>query len=165
MGWLKDSASYSATRDGWPYDMSVDTWREGGVDGKETTTRKQRAARNTYKEHRTHVRHRARVPGTDGLVEGSGLLQFREGRMGAWSERRYQIEETGGHQTMMRQQACKKTYVEHPIHGRHRARVPGTDGLVEGSGTLQFREEHMGAWSERRYQVEETGGHQTTTQQ
>ena len=52
--------------------------------------------------------------------------------MGAWSERRYQIEETGGHQTMMRQQACKKTYVEHLIHGRHRARDPGADGLVEG---------------------------------
>ena len=103
MGWLKDSASYSATRDGWPYDMSVDTWREGGVDGKETTTRKQRAARNTYKEHRTHVRHRARVPGTDGLVEGSGTLQFREEHMGAWSERRYQIEETGGHQTTTQQ--------------------------------------------------------------
>ena len=93
---------------------------------------RQQACKKTYVEHIAHVRHRARVPGTDGLVEGSGLLQFREGRMGAWSERRYQIEETGGHQTMMRQQACRNTYKEHLIHTRHRARVPGTDGLVEG---------------------------------
>jgi hypothetical protein len=29
MGWLKALASYSATRDGWPCDVSVDAWREG----------------------------------------------------------------------------------------------------------------------------------------
>ena len=31
----------------------------------------------------------------------------------------------------------RNTYVEHGLHGRHRARVPGTNGLVEGSGILQ----------------------------
>ena len=63
--------------------------------------------------------------------------------MGAWSERRYQIEETGDDQTMMRQQACKNTYAEHRIHTRHRARVPGTDGLVERLGILQCNEGRM----------------------
>jgi hypothetical protein len=53
--------------------------REG--DGEETTTAKQQAARNTYSEHANHVRHRARVPVTDGLVEGIGFLQCNEGRM------------------------------------------------------------------------------------
>ena len=31
--------------------------------------------RNTYPEHVSHGRHRARVPVTDGLVEGFGILQ------------------------------------------------------------------------------------------
>jgi len=29
MGWLKALAAYSATRDEWPCDVSVDVWREG----------------------------------------------------------------------------------------------------------------------------------------
>jgi hypothetical protein len=51
------------------------------MDGEETTTAKQQAARNTNLEHVTHVRHRARVPVTDGLVEGLGKLQCNEGWM------------------------------------------------------------------------------------
>ena len=39
------------------------------------------AKRNTYVEHIAHVRHRARLPVTDGLVEGLGFLQCNEGRM------------------------------------------------------------------------------------
>jgi hypothetical protein len=81
MGWLNSLASYSATRDGWPCDVRVDARKEGGRDDEETTTAKQQAARNTYSEHVTHVRHRARVPVTDGLVEFPGILQCNEGRM------------------------------------------------------------------------------------
>jgi hypothetical protein len=51
------------------------------MDGEETTTAKQQAARNTYSEHVLQVRHRARVPATDGLVERLGSLQCNEGRM------------------------------------------------------------------------------------
>ena len=52
------------------------------------TTRQQRqhAWRNTYREHETHVRHRARVPFTNGLVEGRGILRFSQGRVCVWSE-------------------------------------------------------------------------------
>ena len=42
--------------------------------------------RNTYVEHEPHVRHRAHVPITDGLIEGSGALQRSEGRAAVWSE-------------------------------------------------------------------------------
>ena len=96
--------------------------------------------RNTYVEHIAHVRHRARVPVTDGLVEGSGTLQlYIQGRMAESSERRDIQGDTqnGEEATQQEQQAGRDTYVEHAIHGRHRARVPGTDGLVEGSGSLQ----------------------------
>ena len=45
----------------------------------------------------------------------------------------------------------RNTYVEHGIHGRHRARVPVTDGLVEESGTLQqYIQGRMTVSSERR---------------
>ena len=47
MGWLKALASYSATRDGWPCDVSVDAWREGW------TVRKQRQRNNKRRETRT----------------------------------------------------------------------------------------------------------------
>ena len=43
--------------------------------------------RSTYKEHETHVRHRAHVPSTDGLIEDLGLLQGSEWRAAVWSER------------------------------------------------------------------------------
>jgi hypothetical protein len=42
--------------------------------------------RNTYKEHVVHVRHRAHVPITDGLIEGNGKLQHGEGRAVVWHE-------------------------------------------------------------------------------
>jgi hypothetical protein len=51
--------------------------------------------RNTYKEHVSHVRHRAHVPITDGLIEGPGSLQRSEGRAAVWSERRSRSEGTG----------------------------------------------------------------------
>ena len=42
--------------------------------------------RSTYIEHVIHVRHRAHVPITDGLIEGLGKLQRSEGRAAAWRE-------------------------------------------------------------------------------
>ena len=51
--------------------------------------------RNTYKEHLHHVRHRAHVPITDGLIEGLGTLQRSEGRAAVWSERRSRSEGIG----------------------------------------------------------------------
>ena len=59
-----------------------------------TTVRRQRSRSNRRAETRTlnmlrHGRHRARVPGTDGLVEGCGILQqCIQGRMAVSSERR-----------------------------------------------------------------------------
>ncbi len=57
-------------------------------DEDDTATQEQQHARwrNTYKEHATHVRHRAHVPVTDGLIEGIGSLQRSEGRAAMWSE-------------------------------------------------------------------------------
>ena len=54
----------------------------------DTATQEQQHAgwRITYKEHPIHVRHRAHVPITDGLIEGSGNLQCSEGRAAAWRE-------------------------------------------------------------------------------
>ena len=46
-------------------------------------------------EHAMHVRHRAHVPVTDGLVEGLGSLQRSEGRAAVWRERRSRSEEMG----------------------------------------------------------------------
>jgi hypothetical protein len=53
--------------------------REGrrGNNDSETTS----GEKHVQLEHETHVRHRARVPVTDGLVEGLGFLQCNEGRM------------------------------------------------------------------------------------
>ena len=42
--------------------------------------------RSTYIEHASHVRHRAHVPITDGLIEDRGFLQYDEGRAVVWSE-------------------------------------------------------------------------------
>ncbi len=54
---------------------------EGAGDGEKVT------GRNTYSEHAAHVGHGARGPVTDGLVEGTGILQHSDGRMAARSER------------------------------------------------------------------------------
>ena len=51
--------------------------------------------RDTYTEHASHVRHRAHVPVTDGLIEGKGKLQRSEGRAAVWRERRSRSEEMG----------------------------------------------------------------------
>ena len=51
-------------------------------------TQKQQACKNTYGEHKTHIRHRAHVPATDGVVEGNDILQYIQGRMAVSSERR-----------------------------------------------------------------------------
>ncbi len=42
--------------------------------------------KSTYIEHVLHVRHRAHVPLTDVLNEGSGILQRSEGRAAVWSK-------------------------------------------------------------------------------
>ena len=57
-------------------------------DEDDTVTQEQQHARwrNTYIEHVLHVRHRAHVPVTDGLIEGFGNLQRSEGRAAMWSE-------------------------------------------------------------------------------
>ena len=52
-----------------------------GDDDMATQEQQQHAGwRNTYPEHVSHVRHRAHVPVTDGLIEGIGILQRSEGR-------------------------------------------------------------------------------------
>ncbi len=69
--------------------MSDDVGKTGwGTDDDDMATQEQQHAgwRNTYIEHETHVRHRARVPVTDGLIEGSGILQRSEGRAAVWRE-------------------------------------------------------------------------------
>ncbi len=64
----------------------------GGVGGREENeTRMQKAEddvrwRKTYSKHGVHVRHRAHVPITDGLIEGFGILQHGEGRAAMWRE-------------------------------------------------------------------------------
>ena len=57
-------------------------------DEDDTATQEQQHARrrNTYSKHATHVRHRAHVPVTDGLIEGSGSLHRSEGRAAVWRE-------------------------------------------------------------------------------
>ncbi len=65
----------------------------GDEDDTATLEQQQHAGwRNTYIEHDSHVRHRAHVPVTDGLVEGLGSLQRSEGRAAVWSERRSRSE-------------------------------------------------------------------------
>ena len=115
--------------------------------------------RNTYIEHETHVRHRARVPVTDGLIEGSGILQRSEGRAAVWRERRSRSEGMGDGRrqhgdnmaTLEQQQHAgwRNTYIEHASHVRHRAHVPVTDGLIEGSGSLQRSEGRAAVWREQ----------------
>ena len=89
MGLLKARALYSAARDGRPCGVSGDLGARGwGTDDDDMATLEQQHAgwRNTYDEHVTHVRHRARVPITDGLIEGRGKLQRSEGRAAVWRE-------------------------------------------------------------------------------
>ncbi len=105
-------------------------------------------------EHGIHFRHRAHVPSTDGLGEGRGILQRSEERADVWSERRCRSEGTGAADdtaTEEQQQHAgwRSTYIEHGPHARHLAHVPSTDGLIEGTSTLQRREGRADAWSER----------------
>ena len=163
---MKAMAFYSTARDAW--------WRGGErrypserTENVKTAMRQQQAGwRNTYIEHATHVRHRARVPATNVLIEGNGILQYSRGRMVAWSERRYPSERTENVKTAMRQQQAgwRNTYIEHATHVRHRARVPSTNVLIEGKGILQYSRGRMVAWSERRYPSEGTGDDETATQ-
>ncbi len=97
---MKAVALYSAARDGRPFGVSSDVgargWGTDGDDDMATLEQQQHAGwRNTYKEHALHVRHRAHVPITDGLIEGSGKLQRSEGRAAVWSERRSRSEGMG----------------------------------------------------------------------
>ncbi len=84
MGWLKVSAAYSAARDGRPCGVSGDLGARGwGTDDDDMATQEQQQHagwRNTYSEHAMHVRHRAHVPITDGLIEGLSILQRSAGR-------------------------------------------------------------------------------------
>jgi hypothetical protein len=90
MGSLKAWASYSAARDGRPRGVSSDLGMTGwGTDDDDMATQEQQQHagwRNTYSEHLLHVRHRAHVPITHGLIEDSGSLQHGEGRAAVWSE-------------------------------------------------------------------------------
>ena len=59
----------------------------GGDDDMATLEQQQHAGwRNTYIEHAVHVRHRAHVPITDGLIKDRGKLQRSEGRAAVWRE-------------------------------------------------------------------------------
>ncbi len=51
-----------------------------------TQPQQQTGWRNTYIEHLLHVRHRAHVPVTDGLVEGKGSLHRSAGRAAVWRD-------------------------------------------------------------------------------
>ena len=89
MGLLKAAVYYSAARDGRPCGVSSDVGARGwGTDDDDMATQPQQHAgwRNTYREHARHVRHRAHVPITDGLIEDSGILQHSEGRAAVRSE-------------------------------------------------------------------------------
>ena len=83
-------ANYIAARDGRPCGVSSDVGARGwGTDDDNMATLEQQQHagwRNTYIEHASHVRHRAHVPVTDGLVEGEGKLQRSEGRAAVWSK-------------------------------------------------------------------------------
>ncbi len=58
-----------------------------GDDDDMATLEQQHAGwRSTYIEHVLHVRHRAHVPITDGLIEGLGILHRSEGRASVWSK-------------------------------------------------------------------------------
>ena len=65
--------------------MGVGRRRHG--DNMATLEQQQHAGwRNTYPEHGSHVRHRAHVPITDGLIEGNGKLHRSAGRAAVRSE-------------------------------------------------------------------------------
>ena len=139
--------------------MSSDLRARGwGSDDDDMATQEQQQHagwRNTYPEHGVHVRHRAHVPITDRLIEGSGKLQRSEGRAAVWREQRSRSEEMGDDDdtaTLEQQQHAgwRNTYREHFRHVRHRAHVPVTDGLIEGSGFLQHGEGRAAVWSEQR---------------
>ena len=100
MGSLKASANYSAARDGRPCGVSGDLGKTGWgtADDDDTAMQEQQQHagwRNTYIEHAVHDRHRAHVPVTDGLIEGSGSLQRSEGWAAVWSEQRSPSEGMG----------------------------------------------------------------------
>ncbi len=59
----------------------------------------------------------------------------------------------------------RSTYIEHVLHGRHRAHVPITDGLIEGSGKLQRSEGRAAVWREQRSRSEEMGDDDDTATQ
>ena len=156
---MKEEATYSASRDGRPCGVSSDLRGRGqgtGDDDDTATLEQQQHAgwRNTYTEHVSHVRHRAHVPITDGLIETVGSLQRSEGRAAVRSEQRSRSEGIGDDDTATQEQqqhaGWRSTYIEHAIHGRHRAHVPITDGLIEGLGTLHRSEGRAAVWSERR---------------
>ena len=68
----------------------------GDNDDTATLEQQQHAGwRSTYIEHGVHVRHRAHVPVTDGLIEGIGTLHRSEGRMAVWGEWRSRSEGIG----------------------------------------------------------------------
>ena len=88
---MKAAAFYSAARDGRPCGVSGDLGARGwGTDDEDDTgtlEQQQHAGwSSTYSEHARHVRHRAHVPITDGLIEGLGNLQRSEGREAVWRE-------------------------------------------------------------------------------
>ena len=59
----------------------------GDDDDTATLEQQQHAGwRITYIEHGFHVRHRAHVPVTDALIEGSGILHRSEGRAAVWRD-------------------------------------------------------------------------------
>ena len=79
MSWLKAGLNYRTGRHGLPRGVSVDGG--GGTCGDGESTRQQAGRDSTYVEHGLHVSHGARVPVTDGLVEGRSNLQYRNGRI------------------------------------------------------------------------------------
>jgi hypothetical protein len=118
--------------------------------------------RSTYIEHALHIRHRAHVPITDGLIEGLGKLHRSEGRAAVWSEQRSRSKGTADDDdtaTLEEQQHAgwRTTYLEHVLHVRHRPHVPSTDGLIEVIGSLQSSKGRAAVWSERRSRSVGTG--------
>ena len=122
-----------------------------GDDDDVATLEQQHAGwRITYSKHEPHVRHRAHVPITDGLIEGLGKLQRSEGRAAVRSERRPRSEGIGigddddtATQEQQLHAGWRNTYEAHELHGRHRAHVPSTDGLIEGPGNLHCNKGRM----------------------
>jgi hypothetical protein len=61
-------------------------WTTAAAEDTATLEHQHAGWRITYVEHPLHVRHRAHVPITDGLIEDRGFLQHGEGRAVVWSE-------------------------------------------------------------------------------